>query len=201
VSWLRPMDRGERWLFALCLLVSLAAHGLAGWLAVPGSPEPQAEGPTGLAERFSRAVNAATDLEARERAQLEQVLAKIEPKRWSRGEMSETLQWAASDLGLAVRDCDVIPSLDPERSQEGRWDIRTRLAWGAERGISDLLALAFLVGEGTLKSDFGSHRFWVELEARDGSGRIAFDTMDCRLYRAGRLPASDLLHRAVWNER
>ena len=200
MSWLRPMDRGERWLFVLCLLASLGAHGVAGWLAVPGSPKQQADRPAGLAERFGQAVNAATGLDARERARLEEILARIESKRWGRSEMSETLQWAASDLGLAVRDSEVVPALEPERAQEGRWDIRTRLQWGPERGASDLLALSFLVGEGTLKSDFGSHRFWVELEARDGAGRIAFETMDCRLYRAGRLPASDLLHRAAWNE-
>ena len=61
-----------------------------------------------------------------------------------------------------------------------------------------MLQLAYIVGEGTLKSDFGSHRLWLQLDADGDSGRVAFETMDCRLYRAEKLSASDLLHRGEW---
>ena len=52
--------------------------------------------------------------------------------------------------------------------------------------------MAYLIGEGTLKSDFGSHRLWMHLEADDGAGQVALETMDCRLYRAGKLGDGEL---------
>jgi len=199
---IRPLDGWERKIFLLCVAVSLAAHLAFVWFALPGgaAPEHEPERATALAERFARAVNAATDLDGRQKARLEAVLTRLEPGRWGAGEFAQTLQWAANDLGFPVRDCDRVRALDPERSREGRWDLQVWLEWGEDRDAADFLMLAFLAGEGTLKSDFGSHRLWVHLEAPDGSGRVAFETMDCRLYRAGKLAAADLLHRAAWVE-
>lgn len=199
-SLLRPMTGGEKRLFVACVVLSAAVHLVSAWLAVgprsPGaSPGPRA---SRLAERFAAAVNGATDLDARDRARVDEALGKVDVKGWRREEIAASFQWAASGLGLAVRDCELVRSLDPERSREGRWDLRTRIEWGPNRAVSDLLTLALIAGEGTLKSDFGSHRFWVELDAPDGAGRVAFETIDCRLYRAGKLGASDLLHRAAW---
>jgi hypothetical protein len=199
---IRPLDGWERKIFFLCVALSLSAHLAFVWIAVPSRGEPGREPSraTALAERFAKAVNAATDLDGRQKARLEAVLTRLDAARWSSGEFSQTLQWAANDLGFPVRDCDTVRALDPERSQEGRWDVRVWLDWGESREASDFLVLAFLTGEGTLKSDFGSHRLWVQLEAPDGTGRVAFETMDCRLYRAGKLAAADLLHRAAWVE-
>jgi hypothetical protein len=198
---LRPMGRRERNLFFLCLAASLGLHILLAWWALPGQSTTKTARATPLAERFARAVNSLTDLDAREKARVEGALSTVETHQWTREEMADTLQWAASDLAIEVRDCDVVRALDPERSREGRWDVRIWLGWDEDRDISDFLILAYLIGEGTLKSDFGSHRFWVHVEANGGSGRVAFETMDCRLYRAGRFPAADLLHRATWIER
>jgi hypothetical protein len=198
---LRPAGRREQKLFFLCLFVSVGIHLLLAWMALPERAARETPRTTRLAERYGRAVNAVTDFDARGRARVESVLSKLEAKRWTREELADTLQWAASDLALDVHDGDVVRALDPERSREGRWDVRIWLRWGDRRGIEDFLVLAYLIGEGTLKSDFGSHRFWVHIEADGGSGQVAFETMDCRLYRAGRLPASDLLHRNSWRDR
>jgi len=199
---IRPLIGWERRVFFLCVGVSLAAHAAFVWLALPGGGETEREPAqvTVLAERFARAVNATTGLDGRQKARLEAVLTRLDATRWGMGEFAQTMQWAATDLGFPVRDCDVVRALDPERSREGRWDVRVWLGWGEERDAADLLVLAFLAGEGTLKSDFGSHRLWVQLEAPDGAGRVAFETMDCRLYRAGKLSEADLLHRAAWVE-
>lgn len=197
----RSFDRRELRIFFLCLLVSAAAHLILAWGAVSWrSPSGEAVRAGGLAERFAQAVNASTDLDARRRARLEELLTRVPSGSWNRGEMAATLQWAAADLQVPVSDSDVVRALDTERSREGRWDIRVWLRWDEGRDASDFLTLAYLVGEGTLKSDFGSHRFWLHLDGPDGSGRVAFETMDCRLYRAGKLSASDLLHRATWVE-
>ena len=198
----RPLDGWERKVFFVCVAVSFAAHLAFVWVALPeGGDTPQASPQvTALAERFAKAVNATTDLDGRQKARLEAVLTRVEASRWNMGELAQTLQWAATDLGFPVRDCDMVRALDPERSREGRWDVRAWLDWGEGRGAVDLLVLAFLAGEATLKSNFGSHRFWVHIEASDGAGRVAFETMDCRLYRAGKLSAADLLHRAAWVE-
>ncbi len=196
----RSMERTEWRLFAVCVVVSLVVHAVIAWVALPGGSREKAE-TGGVSERFARAVNAATDLDLRTRARVRDALDKLPATAWKLGEMADTIQWQASEMGLPVRDCDVVRALDTERSREGRWDIRVWLDWGPDRTAADLLVLAFLVGEGTLKSDFGSHRLWVHLQADDGTGRVAFQTMDCRLYRAGKLPASDLLHRAAWFDR
>lgn len=198
----RPMGRREQKIFLLCLLSSAAVHLLVAWFAVGGraAADADAERTTRLAERYAQAVNASTGLDTRQRARLEELVSKVRDGGWNRGEMAATLQWAAADLGLPVRDSDVVRALDPDRSREGRWDIRIWLTWDEGRDASDLLTLVFLVGEGTLQSNFGSHRLWLHLEAPDGSGRVALETMDCRLYRAGKLSASDLLHRARWVE-
>ncbi|GAB4262102.1 MAG: hypothetical protein Kow0092_12170 [Deferrisomatales bacterium] len=199
---IRPMDRREHRTFLLCLLASATAHLLLAMFAVGSgtSLSGREERPGGLGERFARAVNAATDLDAPEKERLEKALSQVPAAEWKRGEMAATLQWLASDLGLPVRDADVVRSLDPERSREGRWDLRLWIDWPEGAGASPLLGLCFLVGEGTLRSDFGSHRLWIHLDAPDGAGRVAFETMDCRLYRAGKLAASDLLHRSAWSE-
>ncbi len=199
-SAFRSMERTEWRLFAVFVAVSLGIHAVLAWVALPGGSRKKAE-IGGVSERFARAVNAATDLDLRTRARVRDALDKLPATAWKLGEMADTIQWQASEMGLPVRDCDVVRALDTERSREGRWDIRVWLDWGPDRTADDLLVLAFLVGEGTLKSDFGSHRLWVHLQADDGTGRVAFQTMDCRLYRAGKLPASDLLHRAAWFDR
>ncbi len=199
-SAFRSMERTEWRLFAVCVVVSLAIHAVLAWVVLPSGSREKAE-VGGVAERFAQAVNAATDLDLRTRARVRDALDKLPATAWKLGEMADTIQWQASEMGLPVRDCDVVRALDTERSREGRWDIRVWLDWDPDRTVADLLMLAFLVGEGTLKSDFGSHRLWVHLQAGDGTGRVAFQTMDCRLYRAGKLPASDLLHRAAWFDR
>lgn len=196
----RPMDPREQRIFLLCVVVSIGIHVALALLLLPKNASTEQPTATRMAERLAQAVNSATDLETKERAQLEEVLTRVNPGSWDLAEMPDTLQWTTSDLGVLVRDSDVVRALDPERSREGRWDIRIWIDWDEARDASDLLALAFAVGEGTLKSDFGSHRLWVHLQASDGSGRVAFETMDCRLYRAGKLAASDLLHRSIWVE-
>ncbi len=197
---MRSWERREVRAFAVCVVISAVLHGVLAWLALPGGSSGQdAVETTRLAERFGSAVNAATELDPRERARIESLVTKLDATRWSRAEMGDTLQWLADDLGLAVKGSDLVRALDPERAREGRWDIRVFLDWAEGRGAGDLLELAYLTGEGTLKSDFGSHRLWVHLEAPDGSGRVAFETMDCRLYRAGKLGATDLLHRSGWH--
>lgn len=194
-----PLGGWERKIFFLCVAVSVAAHLGFAWLATPRAERPaEAARPTALAERFAQAVNRATDLDARQKSRLTAVLERVPARNWSLGEMGHTLQWAAKDLGFPVKESDVVRALDAQRSREGRWDVRVWLDWGEGRDAADLLALAFLAGEGTLKSDFGSHRLWVHLSAPDGAGRVAFETMDCRLYRAGTLAATDLLHRGTW---
>lgn len=195
---IRPMDRAELRLFLFCLAASFGLHVLFAWALLPREVEEKPSEVPRIAERFARAVNTATDLDGRAKARMDEAMSNLPTRAWSRTEMADTLQWLASDLGLQVRDCDVVRALDPERSREGRWDIRAWLEWEEGSTTADLLTLAYLIGEGTLKSDFGSHRFWVHLEAEDGTGRVAFETMDCRLYRAGKLAASDLLHRASW---
>lgn len=196
-----PLDGWERKIFVLCVAASVAVHLGFVWFAAPRGERP-AEAPrsTALAERFAQAVNRATDLDARQKARLTAAAEGVPAKNWSLGELGHTLQWVAKDLGFPVKESDVVRALDAERSREGRWDVRVWLEWGEGREAADLLALAFLAGEATLKSDFGSHRLWVHLVAPDGGGRVALETMDCRLYRAGRLAASDLLHRSAWIE-
>jgi len=196
-----PLDGWERKVFLLCVVASVAAHLSFLWFASPRAERPNdAAQVTPLAERFARAVNRATDLDARQKARLEAVLGRVPAKNWNLGEIGHTLQWAATDLGFPVTDCDVVRALDSERSREGRWDVRVWLEWAEGREAMDLLALAFLAGEATLQSDFGSHRLWVHLKGSDGAGRVGFETMDCRLYRAGKLAATDLLHRSAWTE-
>ncbi|GAB4248886.1 MULTISPECIES: hypothetical protein [Deferrisoma] len=197
-SVLRPMDAKELRLLALCVGVSLVVHALAVWLAAPGGARPSKETPAPLAERFAAAVNAATDLDAADRAKLEASLARVKRAGWQRVEMAETLQWVAQEVGVPLSDCDLVRALDAERAREGRWDIRAWVRWEAGAGAEPFLRLAYLVGEGTLKSDFGSHRLWIHVEAPEGAGRVALETMDCRLFRAGKLSAADLLHRARW---
>lgn len=199
---LRPMNRAELRLFLICVAVSVTAHLSLVWLAVGGgSRADEAARPAGaLAERYAQAVNAATAMDAGLRARLDQALAEVPAGAWDRGTLAETLQWIGDSVGVPVRDADVVRALDPERSREGRLDLRVWLSWEPKRTATDLLVAAYISGEGTLKSDFGSHRLWVHLEAADGSGRVAFETMDCRLYRAGKLGAADLLHRSEWVE-
>ncbi|RMG86255.1 MAG: hypothetical protein D6708_14500 [Candidatus Dadabacteria bacterium] len=197
-SVLRPMEAKELRLLALCVGVSLVVHALAVWLAAPGGARPPKETPAALAERFAAAVNAATDLDAADRAKLEASLTKVKRAGWRRLEMAETLQWVAQEVGVPLSDCDLVRALDAERAREGRWDIRAWVRWEAGADAEPFLRLAYLVGEGTLKSDFGSHRLWIHVEAPEGAGRVALETMDCRLFRAGKLSAADLLHRARW---
>lgn len=199
-SLVRPMAPGEKRFFLLCVAASAAVHALAAASLVSWRPAGRPAKAAALGERFARAVNAVTDLDSRQRARLDEALGRLEARQWALGELPETLQWAAAQFGVTVRDSDVVRALDAERSREGRWDVRAWLAWGEGRDASDLLAVAYLAGEATLKSDFGSHRLWIHLEGPDGSGRAAFETMDCRLYRAGKLSAADLLHRASWEE-
>ena len=201
---LRPMGRGEQRLFTICLVVSLVVHVLVAFFATGGGrwggdPEATAEA-SRLAEHFARAVNAATEIDDGQRARLESALAEIPDEGWGRELMVDTLQWLGDGAGVRVDDADVVRALDAERSREGRWDIRVWMEWRQDRSAADLLLLAYLIGEGTLKSDFGSHRLWLHLEGEEGSGRVALETMDCRLYRAGKLGAADLLHRSQWVE-
>jgi hypothetical protein len=200
-SAFRTMESREIRAFLFCVVVSAAVHLALVWLALPGNGfgDTQEE-VTRLAERFAQTANAATGLDARQKADLEALAESLPEDRWGSSDFSETLQWVATDLGLPVTDSDVVRSMDPDRSREGRWDIRVWLRWEEDREVTDFLTVAFLVGEGTLKSDFGSHRLWVHVEARDGAGKVAFETMDCRLYRAGKLTGSDLLYRAIWTE-
>lgn len=199
---LRPMNRAELRLFLICVAISLAAHLTLVWVAVGrGSRTDEAARPAGeLAERYAQAVNAATAMDAGLRARLDQALAEVPAGAWDRGTLAETLQWLSEGAGVPVRDADVVRALDAERSREGRLDLRVWLPWEPKRTATDLLVVAYISGEGTLKSDFGSHRLWVHLEAADGSGQVAVETMDCRLYRAGKLGAADLLHRSQWVE-
>ncbi|MFU8855834.1 MAG: hypothetical protein ACNA8S_02390 [Deferrisomatales bacterium] len=194
-----PLDTWERKIFLLCVAASVAVHAGFVWFAAPRQ-ERQAEAApvSALAERYAQAVNRATDLDHGQKSRLTAVLERVPARSWSLGELGQTVQWVSKDLGFPVKDADVVRALDAQRSREGRWDLRVWLEWGEDRDAADLLALAFLAGEGTLKSDFGSHRLWVHLVTRDGEGRVAFETMDCRLYRAGRMEASDLLHRSAW---
>ena len=197
---LRPMGWRERRVFGLCVGLSLLAHAVLVWLALPGSANGRG-GRGELAERFAQAVNAATDLDPGVWGRLEGAVRGVRRGDWRKIRMAETLRKLSSAMGLPVEGAEVLRALDPERSREGRWDIRVWLRWGPERKVDDVLVLAFLVGEGTLKSDFGSHRFWIHLETPEGSGRLAFQTVDCRLYRNGKLTGPDLLHRAEWFDR
>ena len=197
---IRPMGGAEKKFFLACVAVSAAVHVLVAAPLVSWRPSGRVEKTAALGERFARAVNAVTDLDSRQRARLDGALGRLDASRWSLAELPESLQWAGAQFGVAVRDSDVVRALDAERSREGRWDVRVWLDWGEGRDALDLLAVAYLAGEATLKSDFGSHRLWIHLEGPDGSGRVAFETMDCRLYRAGKLSAADLLHRSSWAE-
>jgi hypothetical protein len=199
---LRPMARSEFRLFLTCVAVSLAAHLAVAWLALGGrggedaSPDRASQ----LAERYAQAVNAVTEMDAGLQRRIDQELAQVPAGGWNRDLFADTLQWLSDGAGVPVRDSDVVRALDAERSREGRLDLRLWLQWGSDRSATDLLVAAYLIGEGTLKSDFGSHRLWIHLEADDGSGRVSLQTMDCRLYRAGKLGAADLLHRSRWVE-
>jgi len=196
---LRPMGARERRLLTLCVGVSLALHALLVWIALPAGPKGGSRGaPAALAERFASAVNAATDLDPAVRSRLEAAVAGVRRSSWRRLAMARTLQEVAWGAGVAVSDCKLVRSLDPERAREGRWDIRVWVRWDEGVAADPFLIVAFLVGEGTLKSDFGSHRLWIQVEAPEGTGRVAMETMACRLFRAGKLSASDLLHRARW---
>ena len=198
------MSRSEFRLFIICLVLSLAAHtGIAwfatgGWSGVEGGTQGGAA--SQLAERFAQAVNSATEFDSGLQGHIDAAMAEVPERGWDRDMMADTLQWLGDGAGVRVRNSDVVRALDGERSREGRWDIRVWLDWDQGRGAKDLLVTAYLIGEGTLKSDFGSHRLWIHLEAPDGDGRIALETMDCRLYRAGKLGAADLLHRSHWVE-
>ncbi|MDF1555563.1 MAG: hypothetical protein P1P84_21000 [Deferrisomatales bacterium] len=199
---LRPMARSEMRLFLTCVVLSVVAHLGIAWLAIGGrggEGESTAKA-SRLAERYAQAVNAATEMDAGLQGRIDKALAEVPAGGWDRGMLADTLQWLSDGVGVAVRDSDVVRALDAERSREGRLDVRMWLEWEQERSATDLLVAAYLIGEGTLKSDFGSHRLWVHLEAADGSGRVSMETMDCRLYRAGKLGAADLLHRSRWVE-
>ena len=199
---LRPMDRSEMRLFITCIAVSLMAHLGVAWLAVGGrSGEGESTGKASqLAERYAQAVNATTEMDAGLQGRIDKAIAEVPAGGWDRDMFAETLQWLGDGVGVPVRDSDVVRALAAERSREGRLDLRVWLQWEQGRSAADLLLVAYVIGEGTLKSDFGSHRLWVHLEAADGSGRVSLETMDCRLYRAGKLGAADLLHRSLWVE-
>ncbi len=202
-SLLRPMTWREKSAFAAIVGVSVAAHLLLAWFAAsPGerAPSTRPQGASPLAERFAAAVNAVTDLDARERARIDEALARLIGRPWQREGLGASLEATAARLGVEVEGVEVVRAHDPERSREGRWDLRLSVAWPAGRGGADFLVLAYLAGEATLRSDFGSHRLWADLSAPEGRGRVAFETVDCRLFRTGKLGASDLMHRAVWDE-
>jgi len=193
------IDASKRRTFLICLIVSLGIHVFFIATLLPFAFGGKHEaGPAGIAERLAHAINTASDVNAGWRSQIDGIIDGVKPNQWNKSEMAATLIRAGKELGIPIKDSDVLRALDPERAREGRWDIRVWISWENDRDAGDLLAMAYLVGEGTLRSDFGSHRLWIHLEAEDGSGRAAFETMDCRNYKAGKINASDLLYKYKW---
>lgn len=196
---LRPAAKKTRKGFFLAVvLVSLLLHAVLLWWALSGHLPESGPARAGIEERFRAAVTSVTDLDPADKARLESVLASIRAQEWERDAMAVTLRNMAARVGVRLARCEVVRALDRDRSREGRWDIVMALRWAEGTDAQEILSLVYLVGEATLKSRFGSHRFWLELQGADGTGRVAFETMDCRLYRNGKLSAVDLLYRAAW---
>jgi hypothetical protein len=191
--------------FAQCVAISLVAHMAFVMLAMPdkpifGSGDDAVAEQSGIALRYSSALNRATPLALTQLERLEQVAAEVAPGGWAEKKLPDTMLEVAHLLQLPVTDVKLVRALDAERSRQGRFDILVELEWEESRDAADLLMLAFLAGEGTLKSNFSSHRLWVQLSNGDGTGSAAYETMDCRYYRAGKITASDLLFNSVWQE-
>lgn len=190
--------------FAQCVAISLVAHLLFVMIAMPDQPlfggfgGDEAPEQSGISLRYASAQNRATPLSLAQLEALEGVAAGVPKGAWGQERLPDTMLAAAQKMKLPVTDVKLVRALDAERSRQGRFDILVDLDWDKGRDAADFLVLAFLAGEGTLKSNFSSHRLWVELNADDGSGRTAFETMDCRYFRSGKLVAADLLSLAVW---
>lgn len=198
---LMAMDRLEKKLFFVCLAVSAAIHfaavGLSSFV-INGN-----EGPdfSGLEKSYVRAVERATELDMESVALMEETFAVTKGDKWSKNAFIKTVDELSSAFGLQVDDLDLGRALDPDRAKENRLDLHVWLQWDEDRNVSDILKLAYVVGEGTLKSDFGSHRLWINLDSDEGSGKVAFETTDLRSYKAAKMTASDLLFRGEWVSR
>ncbi len=184
--------------FGVYIAVSLVAHMVFIFLAMPTSHSDAQNDATFIAERYAEAINRAVPLDGSQIAELEDLLASVSNGKWETRTFGETVESLAARMDVEVDKAEVIRAMDANHSRQGRMDIFIQLPWDEDRDASDLQILSFLVGEGTLKSKFGTHRLWVRLEGPDGVGRVAIETMDTRLYRNGRRTASDLLYGAVW---
>lgn len=185
--------------FGLCLAMSFVFHIVFVYVAMPGvEVQETAQIDLRIADRFASEMNRVVPLDDSRRQMLEQIAAEAPRRGWNKNRMSETFEGAAAALGVPVRKVEVFNSLDATSSRQGRMDIFVELDWEEGRSANDFHILAFLAGEATLKSNFSSHRLWIAVEAKDGKGRIALETMDCRYYRNGKLSDADLLYRATW---
>jgi hypothetical protein len=193
------MPTKEMMHFGICLAVSFVLHMIFVYVAMPGvEVQEAAEIDMRIADRFASEMNRVVPLDDSRRQMLEQIAAEAPKNSWRTKNMGETFAGAAAALGVPVNKVEVFNSLDATHSRQGRMDILVDLNWEIGRDANDFHVLAFLAGEGTLKSDFSSHRLWVTVQGKDGKGRVAIETMDCRYYRNGKLSDSDLLYRATW---
>ncbi|PLX40805.1 MAG: hypothetical protein C0609_11730 [Deltaproteobacteria bacterium] len=191
--------------FFFAVMVSLAVHLVLIMAVMPSSALKTMEAgrstESEIAKRYADGINRVLPMDTGTTASLEGVLARIDGEDWTRQSFPDTFLAAAKEAGLPAKEVELVPALDSDRSKQGRLDIIVKTEWPEERDVSDLLIYGFLAGEGTLKSNFSSHRLWVYLDAGDeGSGRAAFETMDCRYFRNGKTSPSGFLYNSTWSE-
>lgn len=119
--------------------------------------------------------------------------------RWTLENMTERIEKALKRIGIDIKENRVVPSMFEEKD---RYSILVRLVTTPRLVFEDILLISYVVGEGTLRSNFTTDYLVLSIKGKNGGEPRDFivTTMDCRLLYAKKLSAQQFISQAKISE-
>ena len=120
-------------------------------------------------------------------------------EKWTKDNMPARIKKAFNRIGRNVSDAEVTPSLFKKKDE---FSVLIRLTTTPRQVFEDIILLSYIVGDGTLHSDFNSDYLLLALKEKGSAGSRDFivTTMDCRLLYAKKLSAQQFIRQATIEE-
>jgi len=122
--------------------------------------------------------------------------------KWTTKNMPERIKKASQRIGIDIVETQVSPSLFEGGHSSSEFSILIKLITSPRLVFEDIILISYLVGDGTIHSDFKTDYFLLAIKekGRKESRDFIITTMDCRLLYARKLSAQQFISQAKIEE-
>jgi hypothetical protein len=120
-------------------------------------------------------------------------------EKWTKNNMPARMKKVFERIDRNLSDVEVTPSLFKKKDE---FSILVKVITTPRLVFEDIILLSYIVGDGTLHSDFNTDYLLLALKEKGSAGSRDFivTTMDCRLLYAKKLSAQQFIRQATIEE-